>query len=182
MKDELKKQEAQEEQGSVVQRFLIQNKKMAFLRIVMVFMLTFLAVLGCASLVNKNQENDEKIQAAFTAESTVSRVESQLNKYLAESNLMKRMLESGYEVTEEEFDILSALMQDENHVIEAHELAKDGIVNRIYPLEGNEEAMGLNMLEHPARRKEARLARDSGQRYVKADCPHKGINTEILFF
>ena len=39
------------------------------------------------------------------------------------------------------------LVQDENHVIEAHELAKDGIVNRIYPLEGNEEAMGLNMLE-----------------------------------
>ena len=60
MKDELKKQEAQEGQGSVVRRFLIQNKKMAFLRIVMVFMLTFLAVLGCASLVNKNQENDEK--------------------------------------------------------------------------------------------------------------------------
>ena len=30
------------------------------------------------------------------------------------------------------------LVQDENHVIEAHELAKDGIVNRIYPLEGNE--------------------------------------------
>ena len=39
------------------------------------------------------------------------------------------------------------LVQDENNVIEAHELAKDGIVNRIYPLEGNEEAMGLNMLE-----------------------------------
>ena len=182
MKDELKKQEAQEGQGSVVRRFLIQNKKMAFLRIVMVFMLTFLAVLGCASLVNKNQENDEKIQAAFTAESTVSRVESQLNKYLAESNLMKRMLESGYEVTEEEFDILSALMQDENHVIEAHELAKDGIVNRIYPLEGNEEAMGLNMLEHPARRKEARLARDSGQYTIAGPFALQQGGTGALLF
>ncbi len=46
-------------------------------------------------------------------------------------------------------------MQDQNHVIEAHELAKDGIVNKIYPLEGN-EVMGLNMLEHPERRKRKR--------------------------
>ena len=36
-------------------------------------------------------------------------------------------------------------------------------MNKIYPLEGNEEVMGLNMLEHPERRKEARLAMESGQ-------------------
>ena len=119
MKDELTKQEAQKEHRSGARKFLIHNRRMAFVRMAVVFMITFLAVLGCAVLVNRNQENDEKVQAAFTAESTVSRVESQLNKYLAESNLMKRMLESGYEVSEEEFDILSSLMQDESHVIEA---------------------------------------------------------------
>ena len=136
---------------------------MALARMVAVFGITFFTVLGCAGLVNANQEKEEKIQAAFTAESTVSRVESQLNKYLAESNLMKRMVETGYELDNWQFSTLSSLMQDQNHVIEAHELAKDGIVNKIYPLEGNEEVMGLNMLEHPERRKEARLAMESGQ-------------------
>ena len=75
----------------------IQGKKAALLRLAAVFGITFFTVLGCAGLVSANQEKEEKIQAAFTAESTVSRVESQLNKYLAESNLMKRMVESGYE-------------------------------------------------------------------------------------
>ena len=40
-------------------------------------------------------------------------------------------------------------------------LAKDGIVSHIYPMKGNEEAMGLNMLEHPDRKKEANLAKTS---------------------
>ena len=38
---------------------------------------------------------------------------------------------------------------DLNHVWQ-----QNGIVSQIYPLQGNEEAMGLNMLEHPARRRE----------------------------
>ena len=33
----------------------------------------------------------------------------------------------------------------------------------IYPIDGNEETMGLNMLEHPARKKEATLAKTSDQ-------------------
>ena len=45
-------------------------------------------------------------------------------------------------------------MQNENEVIEAYEMAKDGTVNQIYPLEGNEAAMGLDMLENPERRME----------------------------
>ena len=147
-----------------------------------VFAITFFTVLGCAGLVSSNQEKEEKIQAAFTAELTVSRVESQLNKYLAESNLMKRMVESGHEPDEAEFDALSGLMQDENHVIEAHEMAKDGIVNQIYPLEGNAEAMGLNMLEHPERRKEARLAMETGQYTIAGPFALQQGGTGALLF
>ena len=56
-------------------------------------------------------------------------MKSQLNHYLAESNLMKHMIEAGYTVNDEEFSVLSSLMQDDQNVIKAHELAKDGIVN-----------------------------------------------------
>ena len=54
-------------------------------------------------------------------------------------------------------------MQDDQNVIKAHELAKDGIVTLIYPMRGNEAALGLNTLENPARRQEATLAKESGE-------------------
>ena len=66
---------------------------------------------------------------------------------LTPDGLVKNIIESGYDIEKVRFDVLSKLMQDEGDVIEAHELAKDGIVSQIYPLSGNEEAMGLDMLE-----------------------------------
>ena len=99
-------------------------------------------------------------------------MKSQLNHYLAESDLMKHMIEAGYTVDDEEFSVLSSLMQDDQNVIKAHELAKDGIVTLIYPMSGNEAALGLNMLEHPARKQEARLAKESGE-YTIAGRRHR---------
>lgn len=141
----------------------IVEKRILKIRAAVVFFVTFLLITCCSGLVNYSQVKEEKLKAAYTAESTVSRVESQLNKYLAESNLMKRIVEEGYDVDDEEFATLSGLMQDENYVIEAHEMAKDGIVGQVYPMKGNEEALGLNMLENPARKKEANLAKETGQ-------------------
>ena len=54
-------------------------------------------------------------------------------------------------------------MQDEDNIIKVHEIAKDGIVSQIYPMEGNEDVIGLNLIENPERKTEARLARDSGE-------------------
>ena len=139
------------------------NTKSIKIRTGVVFLLTFLAAVGCVWFVNHNQEKEEKLKAAYTAESTVSRVESQLNKYLAESDLIKRMIKDGQLLSDDEFAELSAYMQDEQNVITAHELAKDGIVSQVYPQEGNEEAIGLNMLENPERKVEANLAKESGQ-------------------
>ena len=74
------------------------------------------------------------------------------------------------------------MMQDKQNVIEAHELAKDGIVSHIYPMKGNEEARGLNMLEHPDRKKEANLAKTSGQYTIAGPFPLvQGGNGALLF-
>ena len=139
------------------------NNKSIKIRTFIVFLLTFLVAAGCVWFVNNNQEKEEKLKAAYTAESTVGRVESQLNKYLAESDLIKRVIKDGHLLSDEEFASLSGYMQDEQKVIKAHELAKDGTVSQVYPLKGNEEAIGLNMLENPERKVEANLAKESGQ-------------------
>ena len=139
------------------------DTKIIRLRTFLVFCVTFFITVGCIYLVNENQEKREKLKASYTAETTVGKVEAQLNKYLAESELMKRIIQEKHEITDEEFSELSRLMQDENYVISAHELAKDGTVSQVYPLEGNEEAIGLDMLRDSERKAAANLAKDSGE-------------------
>lgn len=139
------------------------KRKYIRLKTTLVFIFIFLAVWCVIWIINQSQERREKLKATYTAESTVSRVESQLSKYLAESDLMKRIVEKEYDIDNEQFDKLAELMQEDEDVIEARELAEDGVVSRIYPMEGNEAAMGLDMLQNPARKKEARLASLSGE-------------------
>lgn len=140
-----------------------KNIKIIRIRAGLVFLVTLLLVFGCTFLVNQNQQKREKLKAAYTAESTISRIEGQLNRYLAESDLVKKSIEEGLMISDKQFATLSRLMQDKDNIIKVHEIAKDGIISQIYPMEGNEDVIGLNMIENPERKKEARLARDSGE-------------------
>ena len=139
------------------------DKKVIRIRAALVFLTMFVIILGCTFLVNENQKKREQLKAAYTAESTISRVEVQLNRYMAESDLVKKSIEDGLMISDAQFAQLSRLMQDEDYIIKAHEIAKDGIVSQIYPIQGNENAMGFNVLEDSERKKAALLARDSGE-------------------
>ena len=61
-----------------------------------VFLLTFVVALFSLRLLSLNQEKDERLRAVYAAESTISRVSSQLNRYLAESDFIKKYIESGH--------------------------------------------------------------------------------------
>ena len=139
------------------------DKKVIRIRAALVFLTMFGIIWGCTLLVNENQKKREQLKAAYTAESTISRVEVQLNRYMAESDLVKKSIEDGLMISDAQFAQLSRLMQDEDYIIKAHEIAKDGIVSQIYPIQGNENAMGFNILEDSERKEAARLARDSGE-------------------
>lgn len=110
------------------------NRKYMQMQTVGVFLLTLVVVLVVTWEINLNQVKREKLKASYTAESTVSRVESQLSKYLTESDMVKRMLEKGYTLDKKRFDSLAELMQENEDVIEARELAEDGVVSQIYPM------------------------------------------------
>ena len=139
------------------------DKTVIRIRAALVFLTMFVIILGCTFLVNENQKKKEQLKAAYTAESTINRVEIQLNRYMAESDLVKKSIEDGLIISDAQLAQLSRLMQDEDYIIKAHEIAKDGIVSQIYPIQGNENAMGFNILEDSERKKAARLARDSGE-------------------
>lgn len=141
---------------------ILKYKKKIWTQSLMVFIATFLAVYLCTFWINQNQKKREELKAAYTAESTISRIEAQLNRYLAESELIQNAIENGHTLSDGEFSELCRLMQDNDTVIKVHEIAKDGIVSQVYPLKGNEKAIGLNMFENAQRKTEAKLARDSG--------------------
>lgn len=158
------------------------DKKVIRIRAALVFLTMFGLIWGCTLLVNENQKKREQLKAAYTAESTISRVEVQLNRYMAESDLVKKSIEDGLMISDAQFAQLSRLMQDEDYIIKAHEIAKDGIVSQIYPIQGNENAMGFNVLEDSERKKAALLARDSGEYTIAGPFELVQGGTGVLLF
>ena len=125
--------------------------------------ISFFIVSVCGQLLNRNTVNEEKMRAAFTAETTVNRIRSQLNRYLDVSEFFQNIIGSGHQMDSKEFQALSQRISDDSQIIKAIELAPDGVVKDIYPLKGNEAAFGIDMLNSPARKHEANLAMKSGQ-------------------
>ena len=125
--------------------------------------ISFFIVYVCGQLLNRNTVNEEKMRAAFTAETTVNRIRSQLNRYLDVSEFFQNIIGSGHQMDSKEFQALSQMISDDSQIIKAIELAPDGVVKDIYPLKGNEAAFGIDMLNSPARKHEANLAMKSGQ-------------------
>lgn len=125
--------------------------------------ISFFIVSVCGQLLNRNTVNEEKMRAAFTVETTVNRIKSQLNRYLDVSEFFQNIIGSGHQMDSKEFQALSQMISDDSQIIKAIELAPDGVVKDIYPLKGNEAAFGIDMLNSPARKHEANLAMKSGQ-------------------
>lgn len=125
--------------------------------------LSFIILIFCVRTVDLNIVKEEKLSASFTAETTVNRIKSQINRYLVVSEFFRNMIQEGHELDDEKFTFLSEMISDDAGIIKTIELAPDGIVKDIYPLKGNEAAFGINMLNNPARKYEANLAMKSGE-------------------
>ena len=125
--------------------------------------ISFFIVSVCGQLLNRNTVNEEKMRAAFTAETTVNRIKSQLNRYLDVSEFFQNIIGSGHQMDSKEFQALSQMISDDSQIIKVIEQAPDGVVKDIYPLKGTEAAFGIDMLNNPARKHEANLAMKSGQ-------------------
>lgn len=130
--------------------------------------ISFFIVSVCGQLLNRNTVNEEKMRAAFTAETTVNRIKSQLNRYLDVSEFFQNIIGSGHQMDSKEFQALSQMISDDSQIIKVIEQAPDGVVKDIYPLKGNEAAFGIDMLNNPARKHEANLAMKSGQYTIAA--------------
>ena len=136
--------------------------KLIRIRTVIVFIVSFLLINAFVHMQFYNQKKEARLKAEYTAEATVRRIESQLDKYITMSDFFKRMIENGNDIDDNYYAYLSEYILGDNSVVEGIELARDGIVNQAYPYESNKQAIGLNMLTDSRRQKEANLAKESG--------------------
>ena len=136
-----------------------------------VWLTAFLLSLACGYYVNQQAVKEAQLKAFYTAELTASRVEVQLRKYFDVGDFLKKTVESGYELSGDDYVAWVKRVPNNSKVIKAVELAKDGVINEIYPLEENKTALGMNMLTNPGRKVEANLAMLSGQHTLAGPYP-----------
>ena len=148
--------------------------------------LFFIIVMGvmliCFIFLIQFEVNKEKISASYTAEDTVRKIETQLGRYLENSEMFKNIISSEHTISDEQFNQLASYMKKNKNVIEAYELAPNGIIEKAYPLKGNEKVIGMNTLELPERQKEANIARKSGEYTIAGPYELKQGGTGALVF
>ncbi len=133
----------------------------------LVFVISFLILNSFVHWQMLLQKQTEEAKATYTAETMVQRIETYLNQYLTKSTLLKQIVESDENMNKVQFETLADFMIRGNHALLGIELAKDGIVSEVYPVESNAQAIGLDLMTYPERKDYAALAKKSGD-YVTA--------------
>lgn len=116
-------------------------------RTVLVFFVCLIGIGGAAYHICQLSAQTQKEQARYTARAASRRIEAQINKYLVVADILKKLVEDGYEIGPDEFQNMSKFMMDDGGVIEGIEYVPDGIVEEVYPEETNRAAIGLNFFE-----------------------------------
>lgn len=108
-------------------------------------------------------------------------LESNLEQYLSHCRSAALML--AYTITDEghsqDFDSVSRQLMASNH-FDILELVPGGVIEYVYPKEGNESVIGYNILEDSSRNKEANKAIEKRQMYFAGPIPLRQGGNAII--
>lgn len=116
------------------------------------------------------------------AQSTIRRVKAKLDNYITISDLLGNYIIDGSDMDENTFSELAEKIPNEDGVVKAFELAPEGIITEIYPMQGNLEALGLDVLGEHERKKDAALAKETGKYTLGGPYQLKQRGTGALLF
>lgn len=132
-------------------------KKYCYIVGLLSFLLAFFA---CGQML-RYQEKEKKASGIYMAQSTIRRVKEKLDNYITISDLLGNYIIDGSDMDENTFSELAEKIPNEDGVVKAFELAPEGIITEIYPMQGNSEALGLDLLREHERKKDAVLAKET---------------------
>lgn len=124
-------------------------------------LLSFLIAFFACSQMLRYQEKEKKASGIYMAQSTIRRVKAKLDNYITISDLLGNYIIDGSDMDENTFSELAEKIPNEDGVVKAFELAPEGIITEIYPMQGNSEAIGLDVLVEHERKKDAVLAKET---------------------
>jgi sensor domain CHASE-containing protein len=124
-----------------------------FLLTAIVFILTFST--GTVLVYFKEQNNTSKLRKIVTEVTAAQSysISQQLDRSLSATYALASLLRQYGEITD--FDTLAEDMINRYGGISSLQMAPDGVVTKIFPLQGNEAAIGHDLLHDPNRRDDA---------------------------
>ena len=116
------------------------------------------------------------------AQSTIRRVKAKLDNYIMISDFLGNYIIDRSDMDENTFSELAEKIPNEEGVVKAFELAPEGIITEIYPMQGNSEALELDVLREHERKKDAVLAKETGEYTLGGPYQLKQGGTGALLF
>ena len=111
-----------------------QTKRYSWIIGLLIFITALL--LGC--IIVKNIEKEKKTAASYTAQSTVKRINAQLDQYVELSEFLENVILAGYNLNQTTFSELAEMLPNEAGVVKAFE--PEGVITDIFPKQGNDQA------------------------------------------
>ena len=145
-------------------------------------LLSFLIAFFACSQMLRYQEKEKKASGIYMTQSTIRRVKAKLDNYITISDLLGNYIIDGSDMDENTFSELAEKIPNEDGVVKAFELAPEGIITEIYPMQGNSEALGLDVLGEHERKKDAALAKETGEYTLGGPYQLKQRGTGALLF
>ena len=145
-------------------------------------LLSFLLAFFACSQMIRYQEKEKKAVGTYMAQSTIRRVKEKLDNYITISDLLGNYIIDGSDMDENTFSELAEKIPNEDGVVKAFELAPEGIITEIYPMQGNSEALELDVLGEHERKKDAALAKETGEYTLGGPYQLKQGGTGALLF
>ena len=140
----------------------------------------FFAALGVGAafiyLLESRRDQEKRVAVGELAAAQAHTLERQFTRSLSSTFALSSMIKQGGPI--KDFAALAADMVKVYGGINTLALAPDGVIRQIYPLKGNEGAIGHNLLKDPKRRTEALAAMKS--RKLTLAGPFKLIQRPVM--
>lgn len=102
---------------------------------------------------NEQRYQDSRAKASEHLAYVRDDLQSKLDTSLFYADFFEMIVSQDPDIPEEELEEYSQFIIERNPLVDSVSLAKDGIIDFIYPLSGNEEVVGYNLMEDPERKR-----------------------------
>lgn len=121
------------------------------------FLLTYALVSGLAFYLHQEQVETRRLQARLQAQNYAQRIQDRLQSAMTASYVLSSVVRQARGKVER-FDDLAVEIMTNFPMVSAVQLAPGGVIQQIHPLDGNEAALGHDLLKDRERNREAHVA------------------------